>query len=239
LTQYKYASNNYFSLSMKKIIAILFILCTSTIIFAQIKFSKTTLSINGKKYVVKIKEINEHITSLAIYRNQQQIMLDTIGTGGLYRVTYPDFNNDNCKDILLSYIENNNTYDLYLFDPAKRTFKKIRRFDSFPEAQPLKTNAEYYYSYHRAGCADYNWVSDLFIIRDFRIIHIGHINGLGCDINTNHPEDSSINIYRIPDNNENCRKLLKKLPYLKYIPEFEDKWAFIEKYWNKNYENFY
>lgn len=82
-----------------------------------------------------------------------------------------------------------------------------------------------------------NWVSDFFKIQNFKIIQLGHIDGQGCDFEVK-KNPQVINIYKVIDNKEENGKLVEKLPYLKFIPKFEDKWDFIEKYWNKNYKQF-
>jgi hypothetical protein len=41
----------------------------------------------------------------------------------------------------------------------------------------------------------------------------------------------------LEDNEEN-KKVVEELPYLKNIPAFDDKWSFIKKYWNQNYGRF-
>jgi hypothetical protein len=81
------------------------------------------------------------------------------------------------------------------------------------------------------------WVSDLFRINDFKIIQPGHIDGQGCDFEVKE-NPQVVKIYKATNNNEEKSKLIEKLPYLKFIPEFGDKWDFIEKYWNKNYAKF-
>src|SRR5690606_29469798 len=110
----------------------------------------------------------------------------------------------------------------------------VNGFDRFPESQQLETNPKYYFSYHRAGCADMNWVSDLFFIKNYKTIHIGQIYGKGCDANIKE-EPQIIEIYRIIDNADDKEKLIEKLPYLENIPDFSDKWDFIKKYWENNY----
>lgn len=82
-----------------------------------------------------------------------------------------------------------------------------------------------------------NWVSDLFKIENFKAIQLGHIRGQGCDFEVKE-NPQVIEIYKVSDNNEEKSKLLKKLPYLKFIPDFGDKWNFIEEYWNRNYKKF-
>ena len=45
-------------------------------------------------------------------------------------------------------------------------------------------------------------------------------------------------IYKVLANSEENKQLINELPYIKNIPKFGDKWSFIEKYWNNNYEKF-
>ena len=146
-------------------------------------------------------------------------------------------NKDENIDILLTYIGNNSSYELYLFDKSENQYKFLEGYDRFSEAIQLKTNPKYYYSYQRAGCADMNWVSDLFYIDNFKTVCVGHIYGQGCDFEVKE-NPQIIEIYKVFEENEKNKKEIEKLPYLKNIPDFGDKWNFIEKYWNKNYGKF-
>ena len=47
-----------------------------------------------------------------------------------------------------------------------------------------------------------------------------------------------IKVYKVLDNDGDHEKIIERLPYDKNIPDFGDKWSFIEKYWNKNYYRF-
>jgi len=116
-------------------------------------------------------------------------------------------------------------------------FVKIKNYSKFPDAIQIKANPNYYYSYHRAGCADMNWVSDLFKIENFKIIQLGYIYGQGCDSEDNE-NPPVIEIYKMENNDEEEGKLIESLLYAKHIPNFADKWDFIEKYWNGNYGKF-
>jgi hypothetical protein len=138
---------------------------------------------------------------------------------------------------LLTYLNNNPTYFLYLFDSKANRFKKVKDFDKFPEAIKLRSNPKYYYSYHRAGCADANWISDLFTITNFKAIQVGHIDAQGCDFEKElYPQ--VIRVYKVTNNSEQNGRLISKLPYVKTLKEFEDKWEFLNKYWEKNYAKF-
>jgi len=126
---------------------------------------------------------------------------------------------------------------LIFFDPATNKFKEIEDYVGFPNAVRQKTNSKYYHSYHRAGCAGMNWVSDLFRIQDFKIIQLGHIEGQGCDFQVKETP-LVISIYNVTNSDEGNGKLVEQLFYLKFIPDFGDKWTFIQQYWNKNYAKF-
>jgi hypothetical protein len=209
---------------------------SSSIEFSLIRFD-TTLKINNQNFQIKVRGLNNELSLLTAISNSDTALIDTVYGPAIAYFEYPDFDLDGNLDILFDYFGNNSTYYLYLFDISSNHFVNINRYSEFPDSRHVKTNPKYYYSYHRAGCADMNWVSDLFTIENFKIIHLGHIYGQGCDADTAN-EPQIIDIYRIPDNNENAKILIEELPYLKYIPKFGDKWDFIEKYWNSNYQKF-
>lgn len=189
---------------------------------------------NKQTFKFEIKDISEEEVTLTFTRNSENIKVHTLQSGGLGNVEFVDFNKDENIDILFSYMGNNPSYVIYLFDKSSNEFKNLKGYDRFPEAIQLKTNPKYYYSYHRAGCADLNWVSDLFYIDNFKTIHIGQIYGYGCE--KENPQ--IIEVYKVFEDNDEYKKEIEKLPYLKNIPDFGDKWDFIEKYWNKNYKKF-
>lgn len=107
----------------------------------------------------------------------------------------------------------------------------------YPDAVRLKADSSYYYSYHRAGCADMNWASDLFKITNFKIVQVGHMYGKGCNFEVRQ-NPQVVEVYKVINNDEGKGKLVEKLPYLTNIPRFGDKWDFIKNYWNKNYQKF-
>jgi len=222
---------------MNKYLLILLVILSATNLFAQDHNSDTSFVINKQTFRFQTKKVNADYVTFKIFRNSKIIKTDTLDAGGLSDLEFPDFDNDGNKDLLLTYMGNNFTYRLYLFDKTNNEFKFVEGFDRFPEAMQLKTNPKYYYSYHRAGCADMNWVSDLFYIENFKTIHIGHIDGQGCDFKVEE-NPQVIEIYKITDNKEENGNLIEKLPYLKNIPNFGDKWDFIKKYWNANYGKF-
>ena len=218
---------------MKNVVLILTTIFWGNLLFAQSQSFDTTLINNKKSFKIHTKEINDNLALLIMSYDSKIILSDTLFSKGLAGIEFPDFNKDNNSDILIRYIGNISITQIYLFDPTSNEFKKVEGFDKFPEAIQLSSNPSYYYSYHRAGCADMNWISDLFIINNFKTILLGHMFGQGCDneIKTN---PQVIEIYKVKNNNEQSKILFEKLPYQKYIPNFEDKLLFIKKYWNEN-----
>lgn len=189
----------------------------------------TTIVIHNKSFVITTKIYNDYLESISV----NSIFLDTLYRDGINSIEFTDFNKDSYYDILVSYIGNVVINDIYLFDIKENNFKKIDGFQNYPESVQLKSCNTLYYSYHRAGCADMNWVSDLFTIENFKIIHLGHIYGMSCE-----QDPQVIEINRILNNNDEQQKLIEKLSYVKIISQYDDKWDFIEKYWNLNYKKF-
>ncbi|MET3980547.1 hypothetical protein ABIB62_003148 [Mucilaginibacter sp. UYP25] len=147
-------------------------------------------------------------------------------------IIFQDFDRDGYKDIKLEYTTNvPGIEDLLLYDKTEKKFKKVIGFDDFPSS--LKINGtKYYYSYHRNGCADMNWTSDLFCIENYKAVKLGTINGNECG-------DSGIKdgiyIYKIVGGKEIEIKQLS----IKTIYSYKDyKWGFIKSYWYKNYRLF-
>ncbi len=142
---------------------------------------------------------------------------------------FSDFNEDGFPDVLLDYITNvPGIKELLIFNPEKNNFSKIEDFENFPSAIKIK-GTHYYYSYHRSGCADSNWDSDLFEIIENKAIRHGNIRGIGCGV------DEMNGIYINKINN----KVINQIKFIKREEGYWDgKWEFIEEYWNKNYEKF-
>lgn len=155
---------------------------------------------------------------------------DTIfkNTDSPNKFEFIDFNEDGYPDILLGFISIYSAYELGLFDKDTNTFKIIEDFNYYPNANRIK-NTKYYCSYTQAGCADSNWRSDLFYINNYKAYSIGSIEGIGCE----DEEKNGIFIYKT---NGEEQELIKSIP--REPGYYEDKWEFIEDYWNKNYKLF-
>lgn len=140
-----------------------------------------------------------------------------------------DFNEDGYLDIELHFMTNvPGINELLIFDPEFKSFKEIENFSSFPSSLKIK-GTDLFYSYHRSGCADANWDSDLFYFKENIAIKIGNIHAIECD----NENDNGIYIYKV--NGEN-KKQIKLIPIEK--KDFDNKWDFIEKYWTENYTEF-
>lgn len=140
-----------------------------------------------------------------------------------------DFNDDKSIDIQIRFMGNVDTQSLYLFDFSRNRFQKVVGFEKFPEAKRIKISEELYYSYHRSGCADNYWTSDLFKINDFKTTHLGQIFGEGCE------DPMQVKVYKI---GQNKKDLIETLPYKVVEDNKENKWGFIADYWAKNYKRF-
>lgn len=142
-----------------------------------------------------------------------------------------DFNRDGYKDLYIGYMTNvPDINDLALFDTLSGKFRLVEDLSDFPASQKIK-GTDYYYSYHRSGCADLNWGSDLFYIKDYKTVRIGTIEGLGCE---NDPKQG-IFVRKVTGRKE---KLIRSF-YLSTIDKYKNyKWGFIHDYWAKNYTLF-
>ena len=142
---------------------------------------------------------------------------------------FNDFNEDGFTDIELHFMTNvPNVNEILIFNPKSKSFIEIENFSNFPTSTKIK-NTNYYYSYHRSGCADSNWDSDLFYIKENKVVKIGNIHTIECD----NENDNGVYIYKF---------IGEDIKQIKLLPienkGFEDKWRFIEKYWSENYKLF-
>jgi hypothetical protein len=142
-----------------------------------------------------------------------------------------DFNGDSNKDVFLDKGGNTTErYDLLIFISANQ-YRKIDGFDLFPAPTQIK-GTKYFYSYHKSGCADMNWDSDLFYIQNFQAVRIGNISGRECE-NSGIKDGVYINKVR-----GKKKTLIKTVP-VDTLAKYKDyKWGFIKEYWIKNYKLF-
>ncbi|NME70236.1 hypothetical protein [Flammeovirga aprica] len=181
--------------------------------------------INGKKYMGYRQStesyfyvVNENMDT--IYKHDKWV--DSI--------EFIDFNNDGESDILFNYVTNiPMVKDVALFNSKTNKFTLVENFSKFPDPKQVSKTG-YYYSYQRAGCADHNWVSDLFIIKDYQVLTYGRIHGIGCET-VDHK--TGVFIYKLVDGES---QLIDSIPLDHGYND--EKCDFIEKYWTNNYKKF-
>ncbi|MFD0991006.1 hypothetical protein ACFQ1R_12935 [Mariniflexile jejuense] len=188
-----------------------------------------TLKIEDKLFtIIQNDPRSKNQMNLAILNSKKDTIYihDGYATNGF---EIEDFDKDGILDIRLYQITNTGGIsELIMFDKSNSIFRPIINFENFPEPTKIE-KSDLWYSYHRSGCADINWGSELFKIVNYKAIEIGDIEGIGC-------EGENINgifVYRVSGN-----KKTKMYSEIRKPGYYNDKWDFIEHYWNKNYYKF-
>ena len=140
-----------------------------------------------------------------------------------------DIDHDGYNDIRI-YVSGNtpNQCENYLYDAGTKKFILLKNCDL--DLKLIK-GSHVFFTYHHAGCADNNWESHLLRIKDYTAIELGYICGQACD------SPRQIKVYKTSIEDESAN-LVDSLPYDKVIPKYEDKWDFIERYWQKNHQRY-
>lgn len=186
----------------------------------------------GEKIRILADVINDSTCMLKFNSNGKDFLIDSlIAPRSISYFTVIDFDKNGSTDILVDYIANNSECYLYLFDSVDFKFKFVEGYVRFPAGEQLTSNPALYYSYHRAGCGDMDWVSDLFTIQDFSTIHLGQLYAEACDSS----DPRQISMFKVLNNTDEEISLIERFPYPDTI---DDKYEFIEEYWNKNYLKF-
>ncbi|CUV65602.1 hypothetical protein BN3087_390053 [Sulfurovum sp. enrichment culture clone C5] len=165
----------------------------------------------------------------AICQNQEKISILNSKNENIFTknidctfINFEDFNKDGYKDLTAN---TTTTQNLIVYSPKTKKFNFIEDFSNFPNATNIdKTNK--YYSYHRSGCADMLWDSDLFYIKDNKAIQLGNIHGDECELNT-----ISIN----KSDNQKDMKIISTQILEKYK---NGKFGFIDSYWKEHNKEF-
>ena len=186
--------------------------------------SVKTETIKGKKYTGFL-----NLSGFYLLDNQNKIVI--FQPGDYFTWELKDFDGDGNKDLFLD--KGGNTperYNLLLFVSANR-YIEIAGFDLFPAPTQIE-RTKYFYSYHKSGCADLNWDSDLFYIQNFKAVRIGNISGRECE-NSGVKDGVYINKVRRE------KKTLVETLSASTLAKYKDyKWGFIKDYWTKNYKQF-
>ncbi|MBK6622611.1 MAG: hypothetical protein IPG32_17710 [Saprospirales bacterium] len=212
---------------MNQLILILLVLAFPLLAMGQRISYDSTFQSNGLEFRVQQIQLEKYMSILKITNGERIVLEDTLDF--FTDLQLIDFNDDKSIDIQIRFMGNVDTQSLYLFDFSKNRFQKVVGFEKFPEAKRVKISEELYYSYHRSGCADNYWTSDLFKINDFNTTQLGKIFGEGCE------DPMQVKVYKI---GQNKKDLVETLPYKVVEENRDNKWGFIADYWAKNYKRF-
>ena len=173
------------------------------------------------------------LLNITILNSNGRTVCHILGTNNIASLTFTDFNGDGYKDIVVNYFTNvPDVQDLLLYDKKNKNFKIVPHFDRYPAAIRL-SHTGLYYSYHRSGCADLNWDSDLFRIINFKIVKVGNIKSNGCGGEDSGP--AGILVYKYVGKHQQLEKTFS----ISALNEYKDwKWGFIANYWKHNYQKF-
>lgn len=214
------------------------LLIFSLIFFASVTFAQTSSQIraickariNGINYKAICFDDERIIVKNG--SGKTVLKLEEYDTAGFNNFQFTDFNGDGYKDLMVDYLTNvPRICNLYVYQKASGQFVKIDGFDKYPAPLRIK-GAKVFYSYHRSGCADSNWDSDLFIIKNYKPVKLGNISGNECG---NSGIKDGIYIHKFKSGKE---VLYKTMP-ISTINRYKDyKWGFIASYWKKHYKEF-
>jgi len=188
----------------------------------QENFRFDTVTIDSKIFIA----CQSNLRNLVVTNENQDTVYDHPDwTNG---IEFTDFNDDGYPDILLEYMTNvPGVVDLALFEKSTGTFRLVDNFH-FPSPQKVQ-GTKYRYSYHRSGCADSDWDSDLFYLNGYTPVRIGNIHGSGCEGN----EKNGIFISKVTNDKKTLvTEIIRESGY------YDDKFDFIKEYWSKNYKLF-
>jgi hypothetical protein len=217
-----------------QVISIIFFLTISFQLFAQKNkktqidtsvYSSQSVTIQGRKYDGFLTP-----NGFQLLNSKNETYLKH--SGDYFTWEFKDFNKDGYKDIYLD--KGGNTperFDLLLYVPSTKSFRQIKDLEYFPAPENIN-GTKYYYSYHRSGCADMNWDSDLFYIKDYKAVRLANISGRECE-NSGIKDGLYVSKFRAEK-----KIIIKTLPIDTIRTYKENKWGFIKAYWTKNYKLF-
>jgi len=225
---------------MKKIIISFFFFFTHQGVTAQSKIDSTIIAVLSARIDHEnYKVIGRQNQGITIFNSKDHVVLKLTSKDlfdeGIDKIKFIDFNKDGYLDIIISYFTNvPGIGDLIMYDKKRGKLIKIKDFSNYPA--PVKiAGKSLYYSYHRSGCADNDWGSDLFMIVNFKTVKLGTIYGVGCGGDSNEKEEEGVFIYKQA---KDKKRLLKKYP-ITVIDNYKSyKFGFIADYWNRHYKLF-
>jgi hypothetical protein len=208
---------------MKQLIIVLAFLSSTFLCSAQenIRYE----FINGEKLII----YNDY-TSFIVTRNRKDTLINV--KANYFNIEFKDLDKDGNVDILGDWGGHiPERYDLFLFVGKTGQYRRVDNFSKFP-APVMVSGTKYYYSYHKSGCADMDWDSDLFYLSNYKAIRIGTISGLQC---FSKDEPMGIFIYKV---SKGKKILINKLKPEATAAYEEGKWGFIKDYWTSSWKKF-
>jgi hypothetical protein len=208
------------------------LLCVVTLI--PLQQGDYSHALNAKINGINYKAILNKDESVAIKINGkivQSIPYNALTAfGSIFNLTFVDFDKDGYKDLLIEYTNNTpGICDLWLYNSVNKRFIRVKGFSDYPA--PIRIlHSHVYYSYHHSGCADQDWDSDLFKIKNNKAVTIGTISGRDCG-----EDETGIFVYRC---GRSGKQLVKKMSIQKLNNYKDTKWGLIADYWNHNYKKF-
>lgn len=217
-----------------KVLILLILGCSPISLLAQDFVWDTTFMVSGNRLEFNEEHYSPTHSFLKFSKNGSVISLDSMDyTGPSGGREFVDFNQDGYIDLKITWTYNTRRSWLYLFDSARMEFIRVSGFWDFPDAQIIKNDHDYFYSYIKNGCADMNWLSHLFKIDNFKTVKVATIYGEGCSENQ---ETRQIRI--VKHLLDNTPALIETIPYDTIDTYRNYKWGFIEDYWNGNINKF-
>ena len=145
------------------------------------------------------------------------------------RISFSHIDENGHSDIQVFYFNDEfEQCDSYLYDKENKVFRLIENCKV--ELRKIE-RTDFYYTYMPTGCANNNWDSYLYKLKDYQLVPCGRIEGRGCG------EKRMIYIYRITEKKE---ILKEKSRYEKAIAKMggDSRTDFYRNYWRTNYLNF-
>ena len=94
---------------------------------------------------------------------------------------FEDYENDGNLDIRYGYNSNYFYEMIMMFDSKNKKFRKIENIDNPEYANSNKiANTDLYYSFSPNGCVKNNWESYLFLVKNYKVVPVGHIEYKQC-----------------------------------------------------------
>ena len=189
----------------------------------SIKINDTFVRQLGREYRLSFGETGEDSYLLSVYRDGELCLSRDFGViSGVGIAEFLDFDRDSLYDVLVDWSDMEASNDLYLFFPDSSSFREVGGFFG-KGVRPVTGAKDVYYAYSSYGCPDMDWGSDLFTIRDFRVVDLASMYVQECK----EPYEVSIS------------KLVgKESVFVGNIPFDENEDSLMEAYWNKNWRKF-